>query len=195
MSRNLPTPLENLPACAHRTAPPEPPFIDTELPVTHHLWVLRRHRWKIAAFIVACEFATLIVSSRLTPIYESTAVIDIDRQAPAGVIGDEATRASAGDSDQFLATQIRLIQADAVLRPVEQKYKLLERERQFQDRPQRNASRLESAPILLRRLSVVRPPNTYLLLVSYRYICSTPTICACAHPPALRPTWKKRWKG
>jgi len=168
MSRNLPAPLENLPACAHRTAPPEPPFIDTELPVTHHLWVLRRHRWKIAAFIVACEFATLIVSSRLTPIYESTAVIDIDRQAPAGVIGDEATRASAGDSDQFLATQIRLIQADAVLRPVEQKYKLLERERQFQDRPQRNASRLESAPILLRRLSVVRPPNTYLLLVSYR---------------------------
>jgi capsular exopolysaccharide synthesis family protein len=168
MSRNLPAPLENLPACAHWTAAPEPPSIDTELPVTHHLWVLRRHRWKIAAFIVACEFATLIVSSRVTPIYESTAVIDIDRQAPAGVIGDEATRASAGDSDQFLATQIRLIQADAVLRPVEQKYKLLERERQFQDRPQRNSSRLESAPILLRRLSVVRPPNTYLLLVSYR---------------------------
>ena len=70
-------------------------------------------------------------------------MIDIDRQAPAGVIGDEATRASADDSDQFLATQIRLIQADAVLRPVAQKYKLLEREQQFQDWPQWSAAQVE----------------------------------------------------
>ena len=168
MSRNLPAPLENSPACAYWAAAPEPSSIDAELPVTHHLWVLRRHRWKIAGFIAACEIATLIVSSRVTPIYESTAVIDIDRQAPSGVIGEEAARATAGDSDQFLATQIRLIQADAVLRPVEQRYNLLERERQFQDRPQWSATQLESAPILLRRLRVVRPPNTYLLLVSYR---------------------------
>jgi capsular exopolysaccharide synthesis family protein len=168
MSRNLPAPLENPPACAHWATAPEPSASEPELPFTHHLWVLRRHRWKIAAFIATCEFATLIVSSRVTPIYESTAVIDIDRQAPAGVIGNESTRASTGDADQFLATQIRLIQADAVLRPVAQKYQLLERERQFQDGPQRSASQLESAPILLRRLSVVRPPNTYLLLVGYR---------------------------
>ena len=166
MSRNLPAPFES--PCPHWAAAPELPSGEPEMPFTHHLWVLRRHRWKIAAFVAACEFATLIVSSRVTPIYESTAVIDIDRQEPAGVIGDEATRASAGDADQFLATQIRLIQADAVLRPVEQKYKLLERERQFQDGPQWSATPLESAPILLRRLSVVRPPNTYLLLVSYR---------------------------
>ena len=168
MSRYLPAPVENAPACAHWTAAPEPPSLDAELPFTHHVWVLRRHRWKILAFIAACELATLIVSSRVTPVYESTAVIDIDRQAPAGVIGDEATRASAGDSDQFLATQIRLIQADAVLRPVAQKYNLLEREQQFPDGPRRSASQLESAPTLLRRLNVVRPPNTYLLLVSYR---------------------------
>jgi len=31
----------------------------------------------------------------------------------------------ANDSDQFLATQIKLIQSDAVLRPVAQQYKLL----------------------------------------------------------------------
>ena len=36
--------------------------------------------------------ATLIVSSRLTPIYESTATVDIDRQMPTGIIGQEATR-------------------------------------------------------------------------------------------------------
>ncbi len=145
MSRNLPAPLENSPACAYWAAAPEGNHPSTaELPVTHHLWVLRRHRWKIAGFIAACEIATLIVSSRVTPIYESTAVIDIDRQAPSGVIGEEAARATARDSDQFLATQIRLIQADAVLRPVEQRYKLLERERQFQDRPQWSATQVES---------------------------------------------------
>ena len=170
MSRNLPAPLEKLrpPACSNWATIPEPEPEDITPPFAHHLWVLRRHRWKILAFIAACELATLVVSSRITPIYEATAVIDIDRQAPAGVIGEEATRASANDSDQFLATQIKLIQADAVLRPVAQKYKLLERERQFQDLPQLSASQVEGAPILLRRLKVARPPNTYLLLISYR---------------------------
>ena len=170
MSRNLPAPLENLrpPSCANWATTPEPQAEDTAPPFAHHLWVLRRHRWKILAFVAACELATLVVSSRVTPIYEATAVVDIDRQAPAGVIGEEATRASANDSDQFLATQIKLIQADAVLRPVAQKYKLLEREQQFQDLPQLSTSQVEGAPILLRRLKVTRPPNTYLLLISYR---------------------------
>ncbi|HTT61533.1 MAG TPA: polysaccharide biosynthesis tyrosine autokinase [Bryobacteraceae bacterium] len=170
MGRNVPAPLDaaRQPACAGWTAAPEPEPDDTAPPLGHHLWVLRRHRWKILGFVAACELATLIVSSRVTPIYESTAVIDIDRQAPAGVIGEEASRASGNDSDQFLATQIKLIQADAVLRPVAQKYKLLEREQQFQDLPQLSPARVESAPVLLRRLKVTRPPNTYLLLISYR---------------------------
>src|SRR6185295_15499347 len=93
---------------------------DAPPPVAHLLWVLKRQRWKILAFIFACALATLIVSSRVTPVYEATAVI-----------GEDSARAAGNDSDQFLATQIRLIQADSVLRPVAQKYKLLERERQF----------------------------------------------------------------
>jgi polysaccharide biosynthesis transport protein len=170
MHRNLPAPVEDVRMPAYPNWPPaiEGADDDGSPPFAHHLWVLRRHRWKILAFITACELATLIVSSRVTPIYESTAVIDIDRQAPAGVIGDAAIRASDNDSDQFLATQIRLIEADAVLRPVAQKYKLLEREQQFRDLPQLSPAQVEGAPILLRRLKVTRPPNTYLLLISYR---------------------------
>jgi len=173
MHRNLPAPpLEPLVP----TAPPypnwpvasEPQIEDAGPPLSHRLWVLRRHRWKILAFVAACELATLIVSSRVTPIYESTAVVDIDRQAPVGVIGEDATRASANDADQFLATQIKLIQADGVLRPVAKKYNLLERERQFQDWPRLTSLQIEGAPILLRRLKIARPPNTYLLLISYR---------------------------
>jgi succinoglycan biosynthesis transport protein ExoP len=164
----------NLPVLTERPRLPawpstlEPAAEDSTPPVAHHLWVLRRQRWKILSFIFACELATLIVSSRVTPIFESTAVIDIDRQAPSGVIGDDSTRATGNDADQFLATQIKLIQADSVLRPVAQKYKLLDRERQFQDLPQLSPAQVEAAPILLRNLKITRPPNTYLLLVSYR---------------------------
>jgi len=170
MTRNLPVPLEEVRTPAYPNWPPatEPEVDDGAPPFAHHLWVLRRHRWKILAFVAACELATLIVSSRVTPIYESAAVIDIDRQAPVGVIGDAATRVNGTDSDQFLATQIRLIEADAVLRPVAQKYKLLEREQQFRDLPQLSTAQVEGAPILLRRLKVTRPPNTYLLLITYR---------------------------
>ena len=72
------------------------------------------------------------------------------------------------DSDQFLATQIKLIQSDSVLRPVALRYNLLEHERQFLDMdPARRAS-LENAPVLLKKLKISRPPNTYLLLASYR---------------------------
>jgi len=174
MHRNLPAPPYEPPVTVAPPAYPnwaaasEPPIEEAGPPFSHRLWVLRRHRWKILAFIAACELATLIVSSRVTPIYESAAVVDIDRQAPAGVIGEEATRASANDSDQFLATQIKLIQADAVLRPVAKKYNLLERERQFQDVPRLSNVQIEGAPILLRHLKIARPPNTYLLLISYR---------------------------
>lgn len=169
MNRNLPATLEDVRTPSYPNWPPaEPEAGEGAPPFAHHLWVLRRHRWKILAFITACELATLIVSSRVTPIYESTAVIDIDRQAPVGVVGEDATRSSGNDSDQLLATQIRLIQADAVLRPVAQKYRLLEREQQFRDLPQLSTAQVEGAPILLRRLKVTRPPNTYLLLISYR---------------------------
>lgn len=170
MTRHLPAPLETSLLPAFRNWPPgqQPEAEDTAPPFAHHLWVLRRRRWRILGFVAACELATLIVSSRVTPIYESTAVVDIDRQAPSAVIGEEAARSAGNDSDQFLATQIRLIQADAVLRPVTRKYRLLEREQQFQDLPQWSASRVEGAPVLLRRLKVTRPPNTYLLLISYR---------------------------
>jgi succinoglycan biosynthesis transport protein ExoP len=169
MKPNLPAPIENarVPGGLGIIVP-EPEFEEAAPPFAHHLWVLRRRGWKILAFVTACELAALIVSARMTPVYESTAVVDIDRQAPSGVIGEESNRASGGDSDQFIATQIKLIEADAVLRPVAQKYNLLEREQQYQELLRSNASKVEGAPIVLRRLKVSRPPNTYLVLITYR---------------------------
>jgi polysaccharide biosynthesis transport protein len=140
---------------------------EASIPLSHYLWIIKRHRWRILGFVTAVLLATLIVSSRLTPIYESTATIDVDRRQAANVVGQEM-QAALNDSDQFLATQVRLIQADSVLRPVVQKYHLIDYEAEGSDVRPDTGVQAEDAPVLLKRLKVTRPPNTYLLLVSYR---------------------------
>src|SRR5882762_7751070 len=145
---------------------PEPE--EPAVPLSHYLWIVKRHRWKILAFVSACVIATLIVSFRLTPIYESTAVIDIDRRMPTGILGQEAAQSATNDADQFLATQIKLIQADAVLRPVAQKYNLRELENDDWDTRKIKQAEAEDTPVILKNLKVTRPPNTYILNISYQ---------------------------
>src|SRR5258706_13106438 len=144
--------------------------IDSEptVPLSHYLWILRLHKWKILSFVAACVLATVIISSRLVPVYEATATIDVDRQSPQGIIGEAAARSALNDADQFLATQVKLIQSDSVLRPVVQRYKLLDHEGAVQYAEKAKAATRAQAPIVLNNLKVARPPSTYLLLVSYR---------------------------
>jgi succinoglycan biosynthesis transport protein ExoP len=165
--RALPAPNQTLQPSwyGYDVEPPE----QSAVPLAHYLWILRRHRWKIGVFIFACVTATLIVSARLTPIYESTVTVDIDRQMPSAIIGQDAGRTPLNDADQFLATQVKLIQSDSVLRPVAQQYHLLDLEKEATDvTPEKSSEAEDDAPILLRKLKVTRPPNTYLLLISYR---------------------------
>src|SRR5450759_4184994 len=136
-------------------AEPDTPTV----PLSHYLWIIKRYRWRILAFVTTCVLATFVISKRLTPIYESTSTVDVDRQAPQGVMGQDAIRNTPNDADQFLATQVKLIQSDAVLRPVAEKYKLLEKENQLPDDKKKSIN-VEDAPILLRKLKVTRPPNT-----------------------------------
>ena len=82
-------------------------------------------------------------------------------------MGQDSQRNTPNDADQFLATQVKLIQSDAVLRPVAEKYKLLDQEKQLPADRTKSAN-VEEAPILLKKLKITRPPNTYLLLISYR---------------------------
>jgi len=141
---------------------------EASVPLSHYLWIVRRNRWRILAFVVASVLATFVISKRLTPMYEATTVIDVDRQSPSAIIGQDATRAASNDADQFLATQMRLVTSDAVLRPVAEKYKLLELEQQFKARSEEGRRMAGNAPILLKQIKISRPPNTYLLLVNYR---------------------------
>src|SRR6185436_10060192 len=63
-----------------------------------------------------------------------------------------------------LATQMKLVQSDGVLRPVDERFGLRLKERQSSA----ESARVDAAPIVLKRLRVTRPPNTYLVLISYR---------------------------
>jgi capsular exopolysaccharide synthesis family protein len=137
-----------------------------KFPLSQYLWIVKRHRWRIGGFIALVVVGTVIISSRLTPIYESTATVDVDRQTPSGVVGQDAARMVLNDSDQYLATQIKLVQSDSVLRPVDQRLRL--RELEHQPEATSTLARAADAPVNLNRLKVSRPPNTYLLLIGYR---------------------------
>ncbi len=145
---------------------PEPDAEEERVPFSHYIWVLKRHRWRILAFVFICVLSTLVVAARLTPVYESTATVDIDRQTPTGVLGQDAVRSATNDADQFLATQIDLIQSDSVVRKVVQKLRLKELDKDYRETVK--TAEAEEAPATLKKLSVVRPPNTYLLKISYR---------------------------
>jgi len=147
---------------------PEADAAQVTLPLSHYMWILRRHAWRIVAFVAVMLIATAVVSLRLTPVYESAATLYVDRQEAKGIVGQEsqAMAASAMDAESFLASQIRLVQSDSVVRPVAQRFNLLEAEKQIKEGS--DVARAKDAPIVLKQLKVSRPPNTYLLQVSYR---------------------------
>ncbi len=162
---------ENLPAVLDVSRPYYAPPLaadeepeEAKIPLSQYLWIIKRYRWRILLFCVLTVSATLFISSRLTPIYEATVTIDIDRQSPSDVVGQDAGRSALNDADQFLATQMKLVESDSVLRPVDQRFGLRKLEGQEAD----GTARGEAAPVELRRLRVTRPPNTYLMLIHYR---------------------------
>jgi capsular exopolysaccharide synthesis family protein len=158
--------MGRVPAYAPAVYHPAEEAEEGKLPLSQYLWIVKRHRWRIGGFIALAVIGTVIISSRLTPIYESTATVDVDRQTPSGVVGQESARTVLNDSDQYLATQIKLVQSDSVLRPVDQRFQL--REREHQPEATSTLPRAGDAPVTFNRLKVTRPPNTYLLLIGYR---------------------------
>ncbi len=126
-----------------------------------YLMALWRGKWIIAGFVFLSVATAYYISKKATRIYEASAVIDIDRTQPMGIMGADAAVTFAPDMDQVIATQIRLIQSDAVLRPVVDKFDLISYENGGKAAP--------NGPIRLRNLKISRPPNTYLLQVGYRH--------------------------
>src|SRR5665213_3070174 len=138
------------------------------LPLSHYTWILKWHRWRILSFVAICVAATWLVSRHLTPLYEATTTIDVDRQMPRGAMGDSMASpiVSPIDADQFLATQKDLFKSASVLRPVVDRFGL--REKPPAKISGVRTAELQNAPIVLPNLNVTRPPNTYLLEIRYR---------------------------
>jgi capsular exopolysaccharide synthesis family protein len=157
-------PVTVYPSYTYADNEPEEPTV----PLSHYGWILKCHKWRILAFVVVCVSSTAVISSRLVPIFEATSTIDIDRQAPAAVIGQDAARMAPNDADQFLATQIKIIQSDSVLRPVTMRLRMPVLEAAAPGHTVRSAERAMHAPVAFKNLKVTRPPNTYLLLITYR---------------------------
>jgi capsular polysaccharide biosynthesis protein len=148
---------------------------EARLPLSQYLWILKRYRWRILGFCVAAVVLTVIVSARLTPIYEATTTVDIDRATPSDVVGQDSGRSAFTDAEQFLATQMKLVESDSVLRPVDQRFAL----RKLEQQSSANGSpEGEASPVKLKQLKVTRPPSTYLMQVSYR--SSDPVLAADA---------------
>jgi polysaccharide biosynthesis transport protein len=146
-------------------------------PFSHYIWILRRHIGKLAGFVAACTFITFLVSARLQPVYESTATINIDLQAPTTVVGANSSAPGYSlDPDVFFATQVRLIESDAVLRPVAEEFHMIGNNPAGSKSALLETQKDAAAPITLKGLRVSRPVNTYLLYISYR--CPDPQLAA-----------------
>lgn len=141
---------------------------EPSLPWTEYLRIVRRQVWKIVIFVALCTGLTYVVSVTLKPRYRATAVIDIDRTAPASIVGEDLNRrVESTDLDEFIWTQVRLIQSNSVLRPVVEKYRLLVSQQKTEGGNSLTAQGELAGPIDLPRLSVKRQPYTYLISISY----------------------------
>jgi capsular exopolysaccharide synthesis family protein len=140
-------------------------------PLTFYAEIVRRH-WEMIAVLSLALTALVALACALAPaINVGSALIAIDRQTAPETVGSDHLM-TTGD-DQFMATQQRLLQADTILRPVAERYNLLEREHQllrywFWPYSREKEAAIRNAPIVLKHLKVERNPNTYLLTITYR---------------------------
>jgi capsular exopolysaccharide synthesis family protein len=153
-------PLSISSLAAITAAEPEP----LSVLATHYFRVIWGSKWGILAFVVLAGIVSLLFSKRIPPIYESTVSIQIDRRSPTGVVGQEATQSAQGDAEQFIATQVRLIQSSSVLAPVVRRFGLGN-----DDLPASTSSNTQvKGAVSLPGLKVLQVPGTYIVLVSYR---------------------------
>jgi succinoglycan biosynthesis transport protein ExoP len=141
------------------TAPPAPEPEEL-LPMHHYLWLLRRAWWKIALAVVACTLLTAVGCFLITPVYEATARITVDNKVPSSVIGQDASSQNTSDVEEFLNTEMDLIQSDSVLRPVAQQFHLLT--------TPKHGNTMPNGPVSLPNLTVTHPLNSLLMRITYR---------------------------
>lgn len=138
--------------------------------------ILYKQRWKLIHFVAIAMILALALQYMFPRLYSATAVLRLDRHSAAGAVGQEASQVSSiNDMDAIITTDMELVQSDPVLRPVADKYHLLENDKKsiwsglFGGRPDaESVRRAKAAPVELKGLNVTRPANTYLIRITYR---------------------------
>jgi capsular exopolysaccharide synthesis family protein len=144
---------------------------DFQRPITYYVGIVRQHLSKIVLVSIALTILGMAICAMLPEVNAGTSVIAIDRQSQPERVGED--RYLATGDDQFMATQLNLLQADTVLRPVAERYNLLEREHQlsryffWRYSPDKERA-LRYAPLKLKKLKIQREPNTYILTITYK---------------------------
>ena len=171
-----------------RTGPPGPPLqtlgpyasdllpVDTKVLFAGLGRILYKQRWKLIHFVAIAMLLALALQFAFPRLYSATAVLRLDRHSAAGAIGQEASQISAiNDMDETITTDMEMAESDPVLRPVAEKYHLVDYgkpgllSRWFGGKPDAESiRRAKAAPIELKGLKLSRPANTYLIRVSYR---------------------------
>ncbi len=177
--------------------PVRPQVEETAVPLTHYFWVLRRHKWRLLGFVFLVVVATLVYSLQKTPMYESTAILEIDNQAQMFEIGEGGIRLETRNRDMVVETQIQMMDSAEIARKVIRELQL-DRHPDFNRALRKRQGDSQGTVALaapaqetdvetsaaLPDLHVRRRPETYLLEVRYR--SSNPALAAAIANSAAR---------
>jgi succinoglycan biosynthesis transport protein ExoP len=131
--------------------------------------IINLQKWNILALMALAMAIAVGIQFVIPKSYEASSLVKVDRHSAMGVVGQEAAQVSSvDDMDQTITTLMELAQSDPVLRPVAEKYDLLNVERQLKGLSVKEAEKKKLAPITLKNLKVSRPPNSYLIRIAYR---------------------------
>jgi len=131
--------------------------------------IVRRHLAMIGLFSILLTALVLLGCALLPPIHDATAVIVVDWQAAPETM--RVRQLLGKDEDEFMATQVKLLQAETILRPIAERYGLLERERQLRRywfwHPTTKERAIRNGAVKLKHLRIEHDPKTYLLTITY----------------------------
>jgi capsular exopolysaccharide synthesis family protein len=150
---------------------------DTKALLGQLVKILYKQRWKLMHFVTIAMLLAVTLQFAFPRLYSSTAILRLDRHSAAGALGQEASQISSiNDMDEIITTDMEMAESDPVVRPVAEKYHLVDSpqgssiwSRWFSPKPNAAAiARAKAAPIILKGLKLSRPANTYLIRVTYR---------------------------
>lgn len=151
--------------------PREPHLLD-------YLLVLRKHQWLITFFLLAVVSIVTIATFRMQPIYEATARVEVDRDAPNAFHFNEGEQGGDfGDLEDYIVTQSKILQSETLAMQTVRSMGL-DRMPQFGGHPGKtdkapapgsDASLMRPAALgaFMGGLSVQRVPNSRLLDVKF----------------------------